>query len=361
VTLVLGVETSCDDTAAAVVRRNADGTCAILSNEVWSEAAAHRPFGGVVPEVAARGHVQLIDGMIARAIAAAGVRYGQLDAVAATAGPGLVGAVMVGLMSGKGVALAHGLPLIPLNHLEGHALAARMTEAVAFPYLLLLVSGGHTQLLAVEGLGRYRRLGTTIDDAAGEAFDKSAKLLGLGQPGGPRIEEAAQRGRADRFDFPDPLARRAGCDFSLSGLKTAVRLAAESISAPSPQDISDLAASFQRTLVRHLVSRTAVAMELAQGGRGGRLVISGGVAANRALRGELAVLVADRGWTMYAPPIRLCTDNGAMIAWAGAEHLAAGLLPDQGEALASAPRARWPLAPPTDGEAFGGGRKGPKA
>ncbi|MCB9955241.1 MAG: tRNA (adenosine(37)-N6)-threonylcarbamoyltransferase complex transferase subunit TsaD [Caulobacterales bacterium] len=363
VTLVLGIESSCDDTAAAVIRRRADGSCEILSNVVWSEVEAHRPYGGVVPEIAARAHVERIDLMIAQAIEKSGHTYQDLNAIAATGGPGLIGGVMVGLTAGKAAALAHGLPLIPVNHLEGHALSVRMTEHAPFPYLLLLISGGHTQLIWVEGLGSYRRLGTTIDDAAGEAFDKTAKLLGLGQPGGPMVEKAAAGGRADRFDFPAPLARREGCDFSLSGLKTAVRLAAEAIPEPTAADIADLAASFQAALANHLAARTerAIASVETAAGPSPRLVVAGGVAANSAIRARLTDLTQSRGWSLIVPPSKYCTDNGAMIAWAGAERFAAGLAPATGEAMAFAPRARWPLAEPPQGREHGGGKKGPKA
>jgi len=362
VSLVLGVESSCDDTGAAVIRRRDDGSCEVLSNVLSSEVEAHRPYGGVVPEIAARAHAERIDWVIAEAIETSGHTYADLDAVAATAGPGLVGGVMVGLTAAKAVALAHDLPLIPVNHLEGHALSVRMTEAAPFPYLLLLISGGHTQLIRVEGLGAYRRLGTTIDDAAGEAFDKTAKLLGLGQPGGPRIERAAAGGSPDRFAFPAPLARREGCDFSLSGLKTAVRLAAESLVRPTGEDIADLAASFQAALAGHLAARTANAMDICErDGEGRRLVIAGGVAANGAIRETLHALTRERGWALIVPPAKYCTDNGAMIAWAGAERLAAGLVPGREEAMAFAPRARWPLAPPPQGREQGGGWKGPKA
>lgn len=362
--IVLGIESSCDDTAAAVIRRDADGGCAILSNIVRTEVSRHRPYGGVVPEVAARAHVEILDGVIAQAIEDSGHTFDSLDAVAATAGPGLIGGVIVGLTSAKAIAIAHGLRLVPVNHLEGHALSARMTEDAAFPYLLLLISGGHTQLVEVEGVGRYRRLGTTIDDAAGEAFDKTAKLLGLGLPGGPRLEAAAKSGRSDRYDFPEPLARREGCDFSLSGLKTAVRLAADSERDPTPEVIADLAASFQAALARHLAARTRKAMGLArqQGSEPPRLVVAGGVAANSEVRKRLRDLTLSEGWRLIVPPAQYCTDNGAMIAWAGAEIIASSAtVPDRRQALAFAPRARWPLAPPPADAAFGGGRKGPKA
>lgn len=357
--LILGIETSCDDTAAAVVRRDDNGACRILSNEVWAQHDDHAAFGGVVPEIAARSHVERLDGTIERAVAKASVSFADLDAVAATAGPGLVGGVLVGLTMAKAVAMAHGLRLVPLNHLEGHALSARMTEDAPFPYLLLLISGGHTQLIRVTGVGKYDRLGTTIDDAAGESFDKTAKLLGLGAPGGPRVESAAVGGRADRFELPRPLLKHAGCDFSFSGLKTAVREAAESLDNPTGQDIADLAASFQAAAARHLAQRTEKAMALMP--EAGRLVVAGGVAANCAIKKMLQQLCAANSWELIVPPPKYCTDNGAMIAWAGAERLAAGLDMAQAEAMAMAPRARWPLADPGDGKRFGSGRKGPKA
>lgn len=357
--LALGVETSCDDTAAAVVLRRADGSCAILSNEVWTQHEDHAAFGGVVPEIAARSHVERLDGTIERAVAKAGVAFADLDLVAATAGPGLVGGVMVGLTTAKAIALAHGIRLVPVNHLEGHALSARMTEDAPFPYLLLLISGGHTQLIRVTGVGQYDRLGTTIDDAAGECFDKTAKLLGLGAPGGPKVESAAVGGRADRFDLPRPLLKHEGCDFSFSGMKTAVREAAESLHNPTAQDVADLAASFQAAAARHLAHRTEKAMADMPDCR--RLVVAGGVAANCAIKGMLQQLCAAYSWRLIAPPPKYCTDNGAMIAWAGAERLAAGLADEEDAAMAMAPRARWPLADPGDGGRLGSGRKGPKA
>ena len=360
--LVLGVESSCDDTAAAVVQAGRDGERRVLSNVTLAQYDRHAAYGGVVPEIAARAHVERIDGIIAQAIEISGHTYADLDAVAATAGPGLIGGVMVGLTAAKAIALAHSRRLVPINHLEAHALSVRLTENVEFPYLLLLISGGHTQLVEVSAVDRYRRLGTTIDDAAGEAFDKSAKLLGLGQPGGPMIEAAALGGRADRYGFPKPLARREGCDFSLSGLKTALRLEVENIIRPTSQDIADLAASFQAAIADHLASRTARAIDLVEGRNGvGTLVVAGGVAANAAIKASLGALTAARGWRLVAPPPKYCTDNGAMIAWAGIERLRAGLAPDFADALAFAPRARWPLAPPPPGGELGGGMKGPKA
>ncbi|MGD9799650.1 MAG: tRNA (adenosine(37)-N6)-threonylcarbamoyltransferase complex transferase subunit TsaD [Parvularculaceae bacterium] len=360
--LVLGVESSCDDTAAAVLRAPESGLPEILSNVTLAQYDRHAAYGGVVPEIAARAHVERIDGIIAQAVEISGHTYDDFDAIAATGGPGLIGGVMVGLTAAKGLALAHRKRLVPVNHLEGHALSARMTDPVGFPYLLLLVSGGHTQLLEVSGVGSYRRLGTTIDDAAGEAFDKSAKLLGLGQPGGPKIEEAAQNGRANRYDFPRPLANRPGCDFSLSGLKTALRLATEAIAAPGAQDIADLSASFQSAIAGHLTDRTANAMDLMETTHGAAtLVVAGGVAANSEIRRRLQALAARRGWGLVIPPPRYCTDNGAMIAWAGIERLRAGLAPSMEAGLAFAPRARWPLAEPIAGREHGGGKKGPKA
>ncbi len=364
--VVLGVETSCDDTAAALVRRRPDGSAEILSNAVWTDHDDHAAFGGVVPEIAARSHVERLDHVIARALDEAGMAVADIDAVAATAGPGLIGGVMVGLTAGKAIAMAGAVPLIPVNHLEGHALTVRMTDRAQFPFLLLLISGGHTQLLWVRGLGDYRRLGATIDDAAGEAFDKTAKLLGLGQPGGPRVESAATGGRADRYDLPEPLKTRAGCDFSFSGLKTAVREIAERMADETGrmagQDVADLAASFQHAAARHLAQRTGNAMDAASVEDGaGRLVVAGGVAANCAIKSMLSSLCECKGWRLIAPPAKYCTDNAAMIAWAGAERLAAGMAPDFDDALAFAPRARWPLAPPPEGRAIGGGRKGPKA
>lgn len=362
-TLVLGIETSCDDTAAAVIRRDAVGRCTILSNEIWTAPEDHAAFGGIVPEIAARSHVEKIDAVLRRALRRAGIVIGDVDAIAATAGPGLIGGVMVGLTAAKAMALAHQKPLAPVNHLEGHALTARMVEPLRFPFLLLLISGGHTQLVAVEGVGSYRRLGSTIDDAAGEAFDKTAKLLGLGQPGGPRIEAAARLGNAQRFAFPEPLARREDFDFSLSGLKTAVRLAAETLERPTDADIADIAASFQAAIAHHLATKTSAAMKALRPtfGDAPTLVVAGGVAANAALRERLVAAASAEGWRFFAPPPRLCTDNGAMIAWAGAERIAAGLIMDADAALGFAPRARWPLADPPPGREHGGGKKGPKA
>jgi N6-L-threonylcarbamoyladenine synthase len=339
--LVLGIETSCDETAAAVV---SDAAPLIRSNVVFSQLAEHSPYGGIVPEVAARAHLTHLDPVIARALTEAGVGFDDLDAVAATGGPGLIGGVIVGVTEGKAIALARGLPFVAVNHLEGHALSARFIAPVEFPFLLLLVSGGHCQLQIVEGIGRYRRLGTTIDDAAGEAFDKGAKLLGLGYPGGPAIEHAAAAGNAKRTPLPKPMVGREGCDFSFSGLKTALRLAVEKRGdALLPGDQADLAASLQESIIASLADRTrhAIALFRDQYPDGKTLVVAGGVAANTALRQRLTDLAARAGLDFVAPPLSLCTDNGAMIAWAGLERLKAGLV----DALDFAPRPRWPLDP----------------
>lgn len=340
---VLGIETSCDETACAIVTDAADPSRRILSHSLFSQLREHAPYGGVVPEIASRAHIEHLDGLVAEALTGAGLELADLDAIAATAGPGLIGGVMVGLMTAKALAYASGKPLIAVNHLEGHALSVRIAEDVPFPYLLLLVSGGHCQFLIVEGVGRYRRLGTTIDDAAGEAFDKTAKLLGLGYPGGPAIERIAKQGDAMRFSLPLPLKGKPGCDFSFSGLKTAVRLALESCGVhPSEQDKADLAASFQRTVMAVILDRArhAIAMfDAAHGAAGKHFVVAGGVAANRALRDGLVDLAADHGMRFTAPPMALCTDNGAMIAWAGLERFRLGMIDD----LEAPARARWPL------------------
>jgi N6-L-threonylcarbamoyladenine synthase len=359
-TLVLGIETSCDETAAAVVERSIDGRGRILSNIVLSQVADHAAFGGVVPEIAARAHVEALDRVVAAALDEADTRTTNLDAVAATAGPGLIGGVIVGLTTAKAIALAAGKPLVAVNHLEGHALTARLTDSLSFPYLVLLVSGGHSQFLAVEGVGDYHRLGTTIDDALGEAFDKAAKLLGLAYPGGPEIETAALAGNPARFDLPRPLAGRPGADFSFSGLKTALRLAAEAVAPLSDRDVSDLSASFQAAVVDVVVDRTRNALALFSkthpGPAGPALVVAGGVAANQALRQALSVTAEAGGFHLIAPPPQLCADNGAMIAWAGAERLALGLT----DGFDAPARARWPLDE-TAAPVLGAGAKGAKA
>jgi N6-L-threonylcarbamoyladenine synthase len=339
--LVLGIETSCDETAAAVV----DSDRRVRSDLILSQVGLHQPYGGIVPEIAARAHLDHLDELIAGALKEAGCGFNDLAGVAATGGPGLIGGVIVGVMTGKAIALARNLPFLAVNHLEGHALSVRLSDDVAFPYLLLLVSGGHCQLLAVEGVGRYVRLGTTIDDAAGEAFDKSAKLLGLGYPGGPAIESAARSGDAKRFALPRPLKGRPGCDFSFAGLKTAIRQLVErwpegTIAAP---DVADIAASFQAAVADVLADRTANAIRLftERYPQGRNLVVAGGVAANAALRARLDTLASANGLALVAPPLRLCTDNAAMIAWAGIERLNLGLT----DTFDFAPRPRWPLDP----------------
>lgn len=336
--ILLGIETSCDETAAALV----DDQRRILANIVFSQLDEHRPFGGVVPEIAARSHVTRLDDIIRQALATAQIGWSDIDGIAATCGPGLIGGVFVGAMTAQAIALARSLPFIAVNHLEGHALTVRLTDNIAFPYLLLLVSGGHTALIEVTGLGQYRQLGQTLDDAVGESFDKAAKMLGLGYPGGPLLEHAARSGNPKRFALPRPLLGRPGCDFSFSGLKTAVRLAAQSLPQPlSPQDSSDLAASFQQAIADSLADRCrhAIADFIARHGTGHSLVIAGGVAANLALRSRLAELAETHAMRCVAPPVSLCTDNGAMIAWAGLERLRAGLT----DAIGFAARPRWPL------------------
>lgn len=337
--LILGIESSCDETAVALV----DSDRRILAHRVASQDDAHRPFGGVVPEIAARAHVDRLAPMVEAALADAGVGLADVDAIAATAGPGLIGGVMVGLVTGKALAHAADKPLIGVNHLEGHALSPRLTDpALAFPYLLLLVSGGHCQLLLVEGVGAYRRLATTIDDAAGEAFDKTAKLLGLGFPGGPAVERAARAGNPRAVPLPRPLLGSAEPHFSFAGLKSAVARAV----AAGTHDPADIAASFQQAVVDCLVDRSHRALASAVGASA--FVVAGGVAANGAIRDALTTLADDYGLPFVAPPLWLCTDNGAMIAWAGAERFAVGLT----DPLDLPARPRWPLDP--DAEAVRG-------
>jgi N6-L-threonylcarbamoyladenine synthase len=352
--LVLGIETSCDETAAAIV----DGDRRILAERVLSQLSEHRPYGGIVPEIAARSHLDHLDRLIAETMKSANLTFADLDAVAATGGPGLIGGVIVGVMTGKAIAAARGKPFIAVNHLEGHALTARLTDDVAFPYLLLLVSGGHCQLLIVEAVGRYRRLGTTVDDAAGECFDKGAKLLGLGYPGGPAVERAAQAGDPQRFPLPRPMVGRPGCDFSFSGLKTALRHRVADLAGEGAElderDRADLAAALQSAIADCLADRTrnAIAQARAPGADIGTLVVAGGVAANAAIRNSLASVCAEAGLRLVAPPPRLCTDNAAMIAWAGVERLRLGLT----DGLDFAPRPRWPLDPAAP-KAIGAGVK----
>jgi N6-L-threonylcarbamoyladenine synthase len=338
---VLGIETTCDETAAAVVTLGYDGRGEILSNEVLSQIAEHAAYGGVVPEIAARAHVEVIDRLIARALKDAHCTIRDIDGIAAAAGPGLIGGVLVGLTTAKALALVTRKPLLAVNHLEGHALTARLTDGIAFPYLLLLASGGHTQLVAVRGVGDYVRIGTTIDDAIGEAFDKVAKLLGLGYPGGPHVEREAARGNPERFALPRPMQGRAEPNFSLSGLKTAVRLEAEKIAPLTQSDVADLCASFQAAIVDVVVDRTRVGLRAFRdvAGHPMALVLAGGVAANQMMRQTLQRLAAEAGLRFVAPPVALCGDNGAMIAWAGLERLRLGLVDD----MTAPARARWPL------------------
>ena len=360
-TLVLGIETSCDETAAAVIARTPDGTGRIRSNVVRGQWEEHRRYGGVVPEIAARAHAECLDEIVALALSDADVDLAGLDAVAVTAGPGLIGGLLVGVTTAKALALVHRLPLVAVNHLAAHALTVGLTEGLRPPYLLLLVSGGHTQLQIVHGVGRYERLGTTIDDALGEAFDKTAKLLGLGFPGGPAVERAAAAGRAGRFALPRPMIGRAEPHFSFAGLKTAVRRRAQQAQALAPlsdRDIADLCAEFQAAVCESLADRVLRAMAIADVRLGSdrHLVVAGGVAANRQIHRALTEAAAARGWRLHVPPPQLCTDNGAMIAWAGAERLALGLT----DGLDFEARARWPL----DAQAIpalGGGRHGAKA
>jgi N6-L-threonylcarbamoyladenine synthase len=340
---VLGIETTCDETAASVVLRGEDERGQILSNIVLSQTAAHQPYGGVVPEIAARAHVEVLDHLIAQAMSEAGLSFNVLDGIAAAAGPGLIGGVIVGLTTAKGIALVCEKPLIAVNHLEAHALTARLTDGVPFPYCLFLASGGHTQILAVLNVGQYIRLGTTADDAIGEAFDKTAKLLGLGYPGGPEVEKEALKGDPERFILPRPMLGRAEADFSLSGLKTALRIEAEKVAPLSDQDVSDLCASFQQAVVDVVTDRLRAGLRLFRERFGGptALVVAGGVAVNQSIRRALHRVAVEHGTVLVAPPPELCTDNGAMIAWAGCERLALGLT----DALDVAPRARWPLDP----------------
>ena len=331
--LILGIESSCDETAAALVTSDRR----ILAHRLAGQAAAHAPYGGVVPEIAARAHVEILPRLIEEALAEAGVALGEVDAIAATAGPGLIGGVMVGLVTAKGLALAGGKPLVAVNHLEGHALSPMLADPdLAFPYLLLLVSGGHCQLLLVRGLGDYRRLATTIDDAAGEAFDKTAKLLGLGQPGGPAVEQAARDGDPGAVPLPRPLVGSGEPHFSFAGLKSAVLRAKES---GRYRRCRHRRAPFQQAVVDCLVDRTRLALEAAD--EATALVVAGGVAANQPIRAALQALAAEHGLPFVAPPLWLCTDNAAMIGWAGALRFDAGLT----DPLDAPARARWPLDP----------------
>ncbi len=357
---ILGIETSCDETAAAVVRRRPDGGTAILSNVVLSQLEEHAAFGGVVPEIAARAHVEALDGIVRAALAEAEVTLAGIDAVAATVGPGLVGGLLVGAMTGKAIAAARGLPFLAINHLEGHALSPRLSDAIVYPYLVLLVSGGHSQILLVKGLGDYERWGSTIDDALGEAFDKTAKLLSLPQPGGPNVEKLAARGDPQRFDLPRPMKGNPRLDFSFSGLKTALRLVAEDHAPLSDQDVADLCAGFQRAAAETIADRVQRALARFRDEYPGLadpvLSVAGGVGANQAIRAALLAVCEAAGARLVAPPLKLCSDNGAMIAYAGLERFEAGLH----DGLDAPVRSRWPL----DGKStplVGHGRRGAKA
>ena len=352
----LGIESSCDDTAAAVVRDGPEGR-QILSNIVEGQTSLHAAFGGVVPEIAARAHAERVDGCVAQALAAAGLGFSDLDGIAVTAGPGLIGGVLAGVMCGKGLAAATGLPLIGVNHLAGHALTPRLTDGLAFPYLMLLVSGGHCQYLRVDGPDAFTRLGGSIDDAPGEAFDKVAKLLGLPQPGGPAVEAEARKGDAKRFTLPRPLLDRPGCDMSFSGLKTALLRARDGVVAAkgglTRADRADLCAGFQAAVVDVIAEKTRRALVLSPVAA---LAVAGGVAANKAIRAALETVCTAAGIQFLAPPLALCTDNAAMIAWAGIERFRAGGRDD----LTLSARPRWPLDQ-TSPALLGSGKKGAKA
>lgn len=350
--LVLGIETSCDETAAAIVSRDADGRGKILSNVVRSQFDLHKIYGGVVPEIAARAHTECLDDIVRAAMSEAGITFADLDAVAAASGPGLIGGLIVGAISGKALALATGKPFLAVNHLEAHALTVGLTDNIKPPYLILLVSGGHTQLLWVEGVGQYRRIATTIDDALGEAFDKTAKLLGLPMPGGPAVEAAAQKGDPKRFKLPRPMLGREDPNFSFAGLKTAVRHAAQGSAPLAAQDVADLCASFQAAVCDSVADRVSKSMQAVEAKfvdpAPRPFVVAGGVAANKQLNTTLRALAERHGFMFHAPPIGLCTDNGAMIAWAGCERLNLGLI----DGLSAPVKPRWPLdpdAPPAQG------------
>lgn len=351
---VLGLESSCDDTAAGVVRLYSDRT-ELLSNVVLGQNDLHALYGGVVPEIAARAHAERVDGVAHRALAEAGLSFTDLDGVAATAGPGLIGGLAAAVMCAKAISLARGIPFLAINHLEAHALSPRLGADVMFPYLLLLVSGGHCQLLLARDVGDYQRLGSTIDDAAGECLDKCAKQMGLGFPGGPMIEHLALTGDPSHYALPEPLHGRAGCDFSFSGLKTAMAKHIQTADLNDPQTRADLAASLQAAVTHHLLTRTIRAMAMVKDNCT-TLVVAGGVAANSHIRDALTSAAQAHGFAFYAPPLEYCTDNGAMVALAGAEYLRRGQVSGLGTGL----RPRWPL----DGQAIpvlGTGRKGAKA
>ncbi|WP_170440108.1 tRNA (adenosine(37)-N6)-threonylcarbamoyltransferase complex transferase subunit TsaD [Ruegeria arenilitoris] len=359
---VLGLESSCDDTAAAVVRQTEGEPAQVLSSVVHGQTDLHSAFGGVVPEIAARAHAEKLDVCVQQALEQVGLTLQDMDAVAVTAGPGLIGGVMSGVMCAKGISAATGLPLIGVNHLAGHALTPRLTDGIAFPYLMLLVSGGHCQYLIAHGPERFTRLGGTIDDAPGEAFDKTARLLGLPQPGGPSVEAEAREGDPKRFRFPRPLLDRPGCDLSFSGLKTALMRMRDQIVAEkgglTRQDRADLCAGFQQAVVDTLAEKTrrAIALYLETNPAEPVITVAGGVAANTAIRSSLESVSADSGARFTAPPLHLCTDNAAMIAYAGLERFRLGAR----DGLDLTARPRWPLDQ-TSPAMLGGGRKGAKA
>ena len=357
----MGIESSCDETAAAVLRRHSDGSIQLRSSIIASQDEEHARYGGVVPEIAARAHMLKIEAIIEQAVTAADIEYSELDAIAATSGPGLIGGVIAGLMAAKGLALALDKPLIAVNHLEGHALSPRLAGECPYPYLLLLVSGGHSQLLSVTGLGEYERLGSTVDDAAGEAFDKTAKVMGLGFPGGPNVERVAKSGDDKAVPLPRPFARTSHANFSFAGLKTSVARAWQA-SAKTDKDKADIAASFQRAVCDVLVDRSGNAMTIfleKTTPENPRFVVAGGVAANASIRAALLGLCRERGFTLMTPPLKFCTDNAAMIALAGAEHYSAGNF----SSLDVKARPRWPLdqAAANANPASGSGRKGAKS
>lgn len=356
---ILGIETSCDETASAVVSRDQHGKPLLCSNVVFSQIDEHSAFGGVVPEIAARAHLAALDRVIEMALKEAKADLGEIDGIGVTSGPGLIGGLMVGLMTAKALSVSCGVPYLGINHLEGHALTARLTDGLEYPYLLLLVSGGHSQILCVHELGDYERWATTIDDAAGEVFDKTAKLLGLPFPGGPNVEKAARKGDPQRFKFPMPLKGQDTLNMSFSGLKTSIRKTAEKCSPLSQQDVSDLCASLEKTMGDVLAGRCAKAMEkfskIHGSGKIKYLVVAGGVASNSYIRGRIGSVCEAADWELVAPAPVLCTDNAAMIGWAALERF------ERGEAspLDLSPRARWPLD--TDAaNVIGSGRKGAK-
>jgi N6-L-threonylcarbamoyladenine synthase len=359
---ILGLESSCDDTAAAVVRQSGSDPAEILSSVVFGQAELHAAFGGVVPEIAARAHTEKLDVCVKQALEQAGLRLSDMDAIAVTAGPGLIGGVLAGVMCAKGLAIGAGLPLIGVNHLAGHALTPRLTDQVEFPYLMLLVSGGHCQFLLVHNTDRFTRLGGTIDDAPGEAFDKTARLLGLPQPGGPSVEAEARQGDPRQFAFPRPLLDREGCDMSFSGLKTALLRLRDKVIAEkgglTPRDRADLCAGFQMAVADVLAEKTrrALAIYLAGAPSSPVLAVAGGVAANRLIRAKLETVAAENGVSFVAPPLALCTDNAAMIAYAGLEMFRNGRRDD----MTLTARPRWPLDQ-TSPALLGSGKKGAKA